>query len=1481
LSSSGDERPTQGLDARLAELEELRALVDRSRDRLRTLRQRLRRRELQVAARSEGVEELLHGAAARARARIAARQGSASPDGTPSAGPDASAQAMAAEIAAQAETIASLVRERDALGAELRSIHTSKLWRLGTAYWSVLRAVGLVKPPPRQEPSVTSLPATEGAVPLGVLEPAAAPGPVVEAVADTGAGTAPVVGTRGEGDGHARPGGAAFDIICFSIIEWDFRFQRPQQLMSRLADRGHRVFYVSQSFRPEGPAVTLRGLRPNVWEVSLRGPGKNVYRDDLARPEVEALFESIDVLRREEGLGATLSVVQLPFWAPLVEEARSRLSWPVVYDCMDFHAGFSTNESAMLSRERQLLAGADLVVVSSRFLENEARPLARRVVRVPNACDFDAFAAIPAPAAKPAPVIGYYGAIADWFDSDLVADLAERRPDWRFLLVGSTYTADVSRLSKLPNVEMPGEVPYGDLPRWIERMDVLLIPFRRTLLTEATNPVKAYEILAAGRPLVSVPLPEVVALGDLVRLAETPEEMEREVLAALASDSSEERDRRREFACGQTWAHRVGALVPALEQAFPMVSVVVVTWNNREWNARCLSSLRERDEWPNLEVIVVDNASTDGTPDLLREEAARDTRLRLVLNDTNAGFAVANNQGLALATGDVLVLLNNDTMTTRGALASLVRHLRADRSIGLVGPSTNEIANEGKVEVGYSTLEEVPAWAATFVREHDGELVETPMLAMFCLAMTRETWARTGPLDERFEVGMFEDDDYSRRVKELGLRTVCARDSFVHHAGRASFGALADARYLDVFNKNKARYELKWGLWLPHVAPEAMKMVPAFRRELACRMEQAGADPSRVVVFLPTIGWNIALVQRPHHLARALARAGYFVVFDCSNSAAESFGGFQEVEKNLLLFRGPVEMLTSLDSPILWTLPYNAGHVDSWPTRRIVYDCIDDLAVFPYNQEVLRQHHERMLREADVVACVSRPLLQECRRAREDALYLPNAVDVDHFAPPAIAHEPPAALRPALDAGRPVLGYYGALASWLDVDLLESAARLRPDWSFVLVGIRLADAPPLDAIERLPNVYVLPPQPYRDIPAVLACFDVAFIPFVVNEITHATSPLKLFEYFAGGKPVISSPMPECAAFPEVRIVRNARELAGALDAALVDSRDAEHQARVRRVATENSWKARVHATVSALSPGATPPWPGEPAPGRLQGVERFVYQGQHREGRCCVCGETTRFTHRDAATFRESLVCRVCGATSRYRSIARGLLRAIGALGGPVAESLEALPRSHAGPRLRVFDTQQPFTAPSCAYAIPDLLAKCTWIDVEIGLYRPSEPLGIRYGARLTNQDLQALTFPDGSFDIVVTSDVMEHVRLDEVAHREIHRVLKDGGIYLFTVPHSRAWPRTLVRRRIVEPDDPSRDVDDLPPEYHDDTNSAEGGALAYRAYGTDLDLFLSGIGFSVDYTREDVPGLCIHSTELFFCRKVSAMPMTSPAGRR
>lgn len=249
----------------------------------------------------------------------------------------------------------------------------------------------------------------------------------------------------------------------------------------------------------------------------------------------------------------------------------------------------------------------------------------------------------------------------------------------------------------------------------------------------------------------------------------------------------------------------------------PLASIIVIVLNNLLYNRLCLESVLVNTEYPNYEVIVVDNGSTDGTPEYLRDVSAMHPQVTVLTNAGNRGFAPAANQGLAAAAGDVLVLLNNDTVVPPGWLTRLAPHLR-DRSVGLVGPLTNRAANEAQIDAGYHTYGELLDFVRSHTAAHDGRTFDVSRLIMFCAAMRRDTYERIGPFDERFAVAMFEDDDYARRVRAAGYRITCAEDVFVHHFGQASIGQLAASReYGALFEQNRARFEEKWAtVWESH-----------------------------------------------------------------------------------------------------------------------------------------------------------------------------------------------------------------------------------------------------------------------------------------------------------------------------------------------------------------------------------------------------------------------------------------------------------------------------------------------------------------------------------------------------------------------------------------------------------------------------------------------------------------------------------------
>ena len=573
-------------------------------------------------------------------------------------------------------------------------------------------------------------------------------------------------------------------------------------------------------------AAHALGIAERVFEVQIPGPGHlNIYRDEINKRLLNDLINAMDLFRRRNMIEEAVCVVQLPFWTPLAIAAQQRWGWKIVYDCMDEHAGFTTNNATMLQHEETLVAQSDLVVTTSRKLYDKLAPVSKRTLALPNATDFDHFSQ-PGPlhplSKLEGPIIGYYGAISDWFDVEMVRTAAEARPDWQFALVGDTFGADVSSLKRLANVSLPGEQPYAAIPSYLHQFDVAVIPFLLTPLTESTNPVKFYEYLSAGKPVVAVELRELEPYKDYFYPVRSPKEFITQIETALREDTPEKIQARMDFARQHTWLDRYKALSAGIGQLYGKTAIIIVSFKNREYLWLCLEHLWAKTLYPNYEVIVVDNGCDPEIIKYLQESAAKNPQLKVILNGENLGFARANNIGIETASdAEYIVLLNDDTIVTRHWLTKLLRHLQ-NEPIGLIGPVTNNTGNEGRIDVDYQIVEykDVEAmeeFAQARAREHAGRSFDIPMLAMYCVAMRKSILDEIGLLDEQFGVGMFEDDDFSLRVRQAGYRIVCAEDVFVHHWGRASFDQIDKTAYYQLFDENRAKFEAKWQLkWSPH-----------------------------------------------------------------------------------------------------------------------------------------------------------------------------------------------------------------------------------------------------------------------------------------------------------------------------------------------------------------------------------------------------------------------------------------------------------------------------------------------------------------------------------------------------------------------------------------------------------------------------------------------------------------------------------------
>ncbi len=264
--------------------------------------------------------------------------------------------------------------------------------------------------------------------------------------------------------------------------------------------------------------------------------------------------------------------------------------------------------------------------------------------------------------------------------------------------------------------------------------------------------------------------------------------------------------------------------------------------------------------------------------------------------------------------------------------------------------------------------------------------------------------------------------------------------------------------------------------------------------------------------------------------------------------------------------------------PLVWISyphPDLVAILDRFPHGPVIYDYVDRWDQFHQSYANLRQSEERLFRRADMVLATAESLQERAARFSSKTFLVPNGVDVAGYM--RALQEQPQLPQDIASIPYPRIGFVGNIADWVDMDLVEELARQRPDWHFVLIGPwQLLTPPP-----AYPNIHWLGARPYTLIPHYVAAFDVCLIPFKDSELTRAVDPLKLYEYLAVGRPVVTTPLPRAEGFRDlIRIASGVSEHLWAIQDALHED---SSLAIARKTAVQpHSWERRME-TVAALA----------------------------------------------------------------------------------------------------------------------------------------------------------------------------------------------------------------------------------------------------------------------------------------------------------
>ncbi|VXB76773.1 glycosyltransferase family 1 protein [Massilia sp. 9I] len=361
-------------------------------------------------------------------------------------------------------------------------------------------------------------------------------------------------------------------LIVFCHLRWDFVFQRPQHLMTRLAEH-YDILFVEEPVYSEGEAYLKKtAVAPNITvcrpHTAIHAPG---FHDDQL-PTLQTLLA--DLVPSDE---QPVVWFYTPMALPLLQGLNPS---KIVYDCMDELAMFKNAPKQLLQRESALLNMADVVFTGGPSLYQSKRDRHANAHCFSSSVDAKHFRQAqdreishPDQAHIPHPRLGFYGVIDERLDVELVSKMADAHPEWQIVMVGPVVKIDPATLPKQPNVHYMGQRTYDQLPQFLAGWDVCLLPFAMNDSTKFISPTKVLEYMAAELPAVSTPITDVkVPYGDVVAVAATAEEFIAACERQLALSDTERQQlakRMREVVAGTSWDLTASRMHELIEQAVP------------------------------------------------------------------------------------------------------------------------------------------------------------------------------------------------------------------------------------------------------------------------------------------------------------------------------------------------------------------------------------------------------------------------------------------------------------------------------------------------------------------------------------------------------------------------------------------------------------------------------------------------------------------------------------------------------------------------------------------------------------------------------------------------------------------------------------------------------------------------------------------------------------------------------------------------